>query len=103
METMIRTADYRIINGKRLDVIDESNYKMFLKREYSSGSGDQSYWCEFRTVYGVYRQKDGVMKRCGKLTHFDGTDGSSWAGNIDGKYVSPKLDLFKVFAFIVEK
>ena len=83
----MKTNDYRIINGGHRDVINASG-RIYIEFVSGSGCGDQSYWCEFRSTYKVYREKRGELIECGTINETTGTDKNMFNGTINGKDIS---------------
>lgn len=82
----MRTAEFQIINGGQRHSLGFNN-RIVIEFISGHGQGDQSYWCEFVSIYKAYRQKGTKLEECGSITETSGTDRKSFKGEIDGKEV----------------
>jgi len=89
LQTIV-TADHHInYCGQRIPISSLASTRLYAKFESGGGYGDQSYWCEFHSKYGIYRATKAnygkTLERVGELSETSGTDGSYFHGEIDGK------------------
>ena len=83
---ILNAEDYQIIYGGERYQLGYGS-KVVILFVSGSGSGDQSYYCEFRTTYKVYRHEGRKLKYAGEIKEISGSAGNSFFGNINGKEV----------------
>jgi len=105
METaeVLKAEDYQIINGGKRHELDYGS-KIVILFASGSGSGDQSYYCEFRSTYKVYRHEGMKLRYAGVIMEISGSKGNSFIGKIDGKEIKCDfLSADEVFTKIEKK
>ena len=83
---VLNAEDYQIVYGGERYQLGYGN-KIVILFASGSGSGDQSYYCEFRSTYKVYRHEGRKLKFSGVINEISGSNGNSFIGKIDGKEV----------------
>ena len=101
-KTLMSSDYYFNFNGKALDIPNFDN-GMYALCVGSSGQGDQSYWCCFRSSYEIYKHKNGELTHVGNLNDTTGTDGDTLSGVIDGVLVQMSCSVRAVFKVIFPK
>lgn len=85
-EEVLKAEDYQIVyGGERYQLGYGSKFVILFAS--GSGYGDQSYYCEFRSSYKVYRHEGRKLKYAGLINEITGSKGNSFFGNIDGKEI----------------
>ena len=85
-EEVLNAADYHIINGGKRHELGYGS-KIVILFVSGSGSGDQSYYCEFRSTYKAYWHKGTKLTYCGEISEISGSAGNSFIGKIDGREI----------------
>ena len=70
---VLNAADYQIINGGKRHELDYGG-KIVILFVSGSGSGGQSYYCEFRSTYKVYRHEGMKLRYSGEINETSGSD-----------------------------
>ena len=83
---VLKAEDYQIVNGGKRHQLNYGSRVVILFVS-GSGSGDQSYYCEFRSTYKAYWHKGNKLTYCGEINEISGTSGKSFFGKIDGKEI----------------
>lgn len=99
---VLYSDDYRIINGGQRHSLD-SGSKFVILFASGSGSGDQSYYCEFRSTYKVYRHEGRQLRYAGVINEVSGSAGNSFIGKIDGKEIKCDFCADEIFTKIEKR
>ena len=82
----LKAADYQIVYGGERNPLGYGN-KIVILYVSGSGYGDQSYYCEFRSFYKVYRHEGRKLIYAGTINEISGTAGNSFIGKIDDREI----------------
>ena len=83
---VLKAEEYQIVNGGKRHDLGYGN-KIVILFVSGSGYGGQSYYCEFRSTYKVYRHEGKELIYSGEINDISGSAGNSFVGKIDGKEI----------------
>lgn len=83
---VLNAEDYQIVYGGERYKLGYGS-KIVILFVSGSGHGDQPYWCEFRSIYKVYRHEGRKLIYSGSINEISGSNGNSFFGNIYGKEI----------------